>query len=342
MKFSFASDNYSGIHPTILESISQANHGHSAAYGADEYSSTLDTLIKQHFGETATCYPVFNGTGANVIALSALSPRFGAVLCADTAHIHNDESNAPEYIGGLKLFALPTPDGKLTPELIQQKAYHLGNEHNAQPAVVYLSLTTELGTCYDLDELQTIVKTAHGLGMAVYVDGARLSNACASLKCTLKDIANTGVDMLSLGGTKNGLMIGECLVVLNPIYDPAMKYLRKLNMQLGSKLRFISAQFITWLESGLWLELAHHSNAMARRLYDGLKDIDGVQITQRVASNAVFVILPMTIKDTLQKTYHFYDWNVATGEVRLMTSFDTTPEQVDEFLHAAQALLSNP
>ena len=336
---SFASDNYSGIHPNILTAISHANHGHAPAYGYDSHSQTLEQLIKARFGTQATCYPIFNGTGANVIALSALTPRFGAVLCADTAHIHNDESSAPECMGGVKLLPIATTDGKLTPELIQKELHRLGNEHSAQPAVVYLSLTTELGTCYGLDELQAIVNVAHGSGLAVYIDGARLANACAYLGCTLADIANTGVDMLSLGGTKNGMMLGECLVVLNPKYDPAIKYLRKNHMQLGSKLRFISAQFIAWLDNDLWLELATHSNAMAQRLYQGLKDLDGVTITQAVQSNAVFVILPKAVKDELQAHYHFYDWNVATGEVRLMSSFDTTPEQVDEFIAMAKRLL---
>ncbi len=337
---SFASDNYSGIHPAVLQAISHANHGHAKAYGADPYSQTLQSLIQQHFGTQATCYPVFNGTGANITALSALTPRFGAVLCATSAHINNDEINAPEYIGGLKLLSIATDDGKLTPALISQELHRLGNEHSAQPAVVYLSLTTELGTCYSLAEITAITQTAHASNLAVYIDGARLANACAYLNCTLQDIKDTGVDMLSLGGTKNGLMIGECIVVLNPSYDAPMKYLRKLNMQLGSKLRFICAQFIAWLNDDLWLSLAKHSNAMAQRLHQGLKDLNGVHITQQVQSNAVFVILPTSVKNALQAQYHFYDWNIATGEVRLMTSFDTTPSQVDEFIDSAKRLLS--
>lgn len=330
-QFAFASDNYSGIHPDILQAIANANGGHQKAYGNDVYTQKLNELIKEYFGKTASCYPVFNGTGANITALTALSPRFGAVICTQTAHIDNDEINAPEYIGHFKILAIDTKDGKLTPDLIQKELYRLGNEHAAQPAVIYLSLVSELGTCYSLAEIKAIVALAKQYNLAVYIDGARLANACAYLDCTLQDIANTGVDMLSLGGTKNGLMIGECIIVLNQKFDNDMKYLRKMTMQLGSKMRFISAQFIAWLSSGLWLKLAHHSNDMANYLAQGLQSLPDTIITQQVQSNAVFVILPKSIKNTLQEMYHFYDWNTATGEVRLMASFDTTKNQIDEF-----------
>lgn len=337
----FASDNYSGIHPTILQAISDANHGHQSSYGHDTYSQKLDELIKQHFGKNASAYPVFNGTGANITALSAMMPRFGAVICADTAHIEHDESAAPQYIGGFKPLVLTTTDGKLTPELIDACLSHRDTgEHKAKPAALYLSLTTELGTCYTLDELRLLVACAKKWGLFVYVDGARLANACAHLHCTLQDIADVGMDIVSLGGTKNGLMIGECIIVLNPQFAENMKYLRKLHMQLGSKLRFIAAQFITWLETGLWLQLASHSNQMATRLAQGLSQLEGITITQKVQSNAVFVILPKHIKETLRQNHHFYDWNAAKDEVRLMTSFDTTAQQVDAFIADAKSLLN--
>ncbi len=340
-QFAFASDNYSGIHPDILQAIANANGGHQKAYGNDIYTQKLGELIKELFGQNASCYPVFNGTGANITALTALSPRFGAIICTQTAHIHNDEINAPEYIGNFKILAIATSDGKLTPDLIQKELYRLGNEHAAQPAVIYLSLVSELGTCYSLDEICAIVALAKQYKLAVYIDGARLANACAYLDCSLKDIADTGVDILSLGGTKNGLMIGECIIVLNQKFDSDMKYLRKMTTQLGSKMRFISAQFITWLSSGLWLKLAAHSNQMANYFAQGLHTLANTIITQPVQSNAVFVILPKSIKSALQEKYHFYDWNVHTNEVRLMTSFDTTKNQIDEFLDTARALLNN-
>lgn len=329
---SFASDNYSGIHPVVLEAIALANGGHETAYGNDGYTKALDKKIMELFGDKATCYPVFNGTGANVMALQALLPRFGAVICTKQAHIHNDENIAPEYIAGTKIIAIDSDDGKLNSKLI--KNYLSDSEHNAQIKAVYISQVTELGTCYTLDELSAIGKTCRELGLYFYVDGARLSNAVAYLDCTLGDIAKTGVDMLSLGGTKNGLMIGELLVVLNPVLDEQMKHLRKINMHLGSKMRFISVQFLAWLEHDLWLQLARHSNQMAQYLAKKLTALDGVQITQQVQSNAVFVILPPQTVKSLQDQYPFYVWQKTTGEVRLMTSFDTTQVHIDDFVQA--------
>ncbi len=334
---SFASDNYSGIHPTILTAIASANEGHEAAYGADKYSSHLELLIKQHFGEHATGYLVFNGTGANVIALQAILPRVGAVLCTKTAHIYNDESNAPEYIAGARMIAIDSHDGKLNLALIH--AHIHASEHSPQLRAVYISQVTELGTCYTLDEICAISAVCKTYGLYLYMDGARLSNAVAYLQCQLHDFAKAGVDILSFGGTKNGLMIGELLVVLNPKLDAQMKHLRKTNLHLGSKLRFLSAQFIAWLEDGLYLQLAHHSNAMAQRLATKLSALPDVIITQRVESNAVFAILPSHILQPLQDEFHFYTWNTTTGEIRLMTSFDTQQEDVDQFVEKLRKLL---
>ncbi|MDO5651663.1 MAG: low specificity L-threonine aldolase [Moraxella sp.] len=332
LPYSFASDNYSGIHPDMLQAISAANHGHEPAYGYDSHTTQLQVLIKSHFGDTATVYPVFNGTGANIAALTATLPRFGSIICTITAHINCDESNAPQYISGIKLIPIDTTDGKLTPAMISSQLYRLGNEHASQPSCIYISQTTELGTCYSLDEIRAITALAKSHGLYTYIDGARLSNACATLGCTLQDIADTGVDILSLGGTKNGMMIGECIVVLNPTLDEQMKFLRKNHMQLGSKLRFIAAQFNAWLQSGLYLSLATHSNAMASYLADNIKGLNGVSITQAVQSNAVFVILPKSVTAKLHQDFHFYDWNYATGEIRLMMSFDTTTAQVDNLI----------
>lgn len=332
--FAFASDNYAGVHPTIMDAIISANGGHQTAYGDDIYSHRLSELIVTHFGQDATCYPVFNGTGANIIALSALTPRHGAVICTTHAHIHQDESNAPAYVAGLRLLTVPTADGKLTPTHITDICQtHQGNPHAPQPTTVYLSQVSELGTCYTLDELTDIVSTAKDFGLMVYLDGARLANACAYLDCTLSDIAKTGVDILSLGGTKNGLMMGECLVVLNPAFDGVMPYLRKNHLHLASKHRFISAQFVAWLSDGLWLSLAKHSNDMASYLCQQIHALDGVHVSQNVQSNAVFLVLPKAVIDKLHQEFRFYDWGANTNQIRLMTSFDTTQAQVDSFVH---------
>lgn len=339
--FAFASDNYSGVHPIIIDALAQANGGHEQAYGDDVYSRKLDELIKANFGDTATAYPVFNGTGANIIALSALTPRHGAVICTTGAHIHNDESNAPAYVAGLRLLTVDTPDGKLRPDDIARLCQHIGNPHAPQPTTVYISQVTELGTCYTLSELTNIVKTAKSFGLAVYIDGARLANACAYLGCSFADIASTGVDMLSVGGTKNGMMMGECLVVLNPAFDTLMPYLRKNHLHLASKHRFISAQFVAWLTDELWLTLARHSNEMAQYLYCQIKDLDGVSITQAVESNAVFAILPPDVVSKLHEDFHFYDWNATTGEIRLMMSFDTSVEQVDTLIDKIKICLQD-
>ena len=336
--FAFASDNYSGIHPQILAAIAAANGGHQPAYGTDVYTAQLKQCIQQQFGEQAQAFPVFNGTGANVMALQALLPRYGAVICADSAHIHNDEGVAPEYVAGIKILAVTTADGKLTPELIAQQAWGWGNEHRAQPRAVYISQTTELGTCYSVAEIRAIADYCHQHGMWLYMDGARLANAAAHLNASLHDITTAaGVDMVSFGGTKNGIMLGECIVVLNPELADSMVYLRKINMQLGSKMRFISAQFLALLENDLWRALASHSNAMAERLYQAVKNIEGVHITQPRQSNAVFAVLPAAAVHALHQQFHFYDWNESSGEVRWMTSFDTTAEQVDAFAAAIQA-----
>lgn len=339
MHHSFASDNCSGIHPVILQAISDANHSHQSSYGKDDHTEQLNHIIKQQFGDDATGYLVFNGTGANIIALQALSPRYGGVICTRQAHIANDESNAPQHIAGLRLLPVDSLDGKLTPDAISSICRtHQGNPHAPQPTTVYISQVTELGTCYTLDEIRQIVITAKSFGLTTYVDGARLANACVHLDCSLKDIADTGVDILTLGGTKNGLMVGECIVVLNPKFDAQMQYLRKNNLHLASKMRFISAQFLAWFADDLWLDLARHSNQMAIRLHDGIKQLHGVSVTQAVESNAVFAILPQHIAQKLHEQFYFYDWNVSTGEVRWVMSFDTTSEQVDALVSAIKAL----
>ncbi|UOO81964.1 low specificity L-threonine aldolase [Uruburuella testudinis] len=327
---SFASDNYAGAHPEILAALTAANGGHVAAYGYDPYTERLQQVMRHHFGDQAECWPVFNGTGANVLGLQAMLPRWGAVICANSAHLNTDENGAPQITGGLKLWLVDTPDGKLTPDLIAEQAWGFGSEHRAQPLVVSISQTTEYGTCYSVDEIRAIADYAHSLGMKLHMDGARIANAAAYLNLPLRSMTtDAGVDLLSFGGTKNGLLFGECLVALSADAVTGMAHLRKINLQLASKMRFISAQFIALLENDLWLHSACHSNRMALRLKEGLEGIDGVSVCYPVQSNAVFACLPPHILEQARRHFAFYDWD-NHGMVRLMCSFDTRAEDVDK------------
>ena len=331
----FASDNYAGVHPEILEALAVANGGHQVSYGEDAYTEHLQDVFKAHFGPTAEAFPVFNGTGANVVALQAMSERWGSVIAAASAHINVDECGAPEKVGGLKLLTVATPDGKLTPELIDTHAWGWGDQHRAQPLVVAITQSTELGTLYTPAEIKAICDHAHERGMKVFLDGARLSNAAASLGRPLREFTtDVGVDVLTFGGTKNGLLLGECIVVLNPAAVRGVMYLRKSAMQLASKMRFLAAQFDALLGGDLWLRNASHSNAMAQRLERAVRTVPGVQIVRPVQANAVFAILPANVTERLQKRFRFYTWDEHTGEVRWMTSFDTTEADIDAFAAA--------
>lgn len=337
----FASDNYAGVHPELLAAIETANGGHQISYGEDAYTEHLHEVFARHFGKAAEAYPVFNGTGANVVGLQSMLPRWGAVICTSTAHIHTDENGAPERVGGLKLLTVDTPDGKLTPQLIDRQAWGWGDEHRAQPLVVSITQTTELGTCYTVDEVRAIAEHAHGLGMKLHLDGARIANAAATLGAPLRDFTtDAGVDVLSFGGTKNGLLFGEAVVVLNPEASDGLPYLRKLDMQLASKMRFLSAQLIALLEGDLWLRGARHANAMAARLRGVLEaaiaadEVRGLSFTQATQANAVFATLPHEAADRIRERFRFYDWDASRGEVRWMCSWDTTEADVDEFAAA--------
>ncbi len=337
----FASDNYAGVHPEILAAIAEANGGHQVAYGEDVYTAKLQEVVRQHFGERAEAFPVFNGTGANVTALTSVLPRWGAVVATSTAHIHTDENGAPERISGLKLLTVPTPDGKLSPDLIDEEAWGWGDEHRAQPLAVSITQTTELGTLYSIDEIRAIADHAHERGMALHMDGARVSNAAAALGVGFREFTtDAGVDILSFGGTKNGLLYGEAVIVLNPDVSDGLIYLRKLTMQLASKMRFVSAQLLAILTDDLWLRSASHANAMAARLRGALEGIDGLEFTQATQANAVFAILPPGIADRLREDFRFYDWNPATREVRWMTAFDTTEADIDTFVAAIRSELT--
>ena len=338
---SFASDNYAGAHPAVLAALADANGGHQIAYGEDQYTARLQEVMAEHFG-SCTVFPVFNGTGANVTGLQALLPRWGAVICAETAHINTDENGAPERIGSIKLLTVPTPDGKLTPELIDRHAWGWGDEHRAQPLAVSITQTSELGTCYTPAEIRAIADHIHPMGMALHVDGARIANAAASLDLPLRAfISDAGVDVLSFGGTKNGLLYGEAVVVLDsPSAVAALPYLRKMNMQLSSKMRFVSAQLLALLEDDLWLRSARQANAMAVRLAEAVGGLPGVTITQPVQANGVFAVLDRGVAEQLRQDFRFYDWNPATGEVRWMCAFDTTEADVDAFAARLKELLS--
>ena len=303
----FASDNYAGVHPEVLAAIAAANGGHQVAYGEDVYTEHLQQVFAGHFGEGVQAYPVFNGTGANVVGLQSMLPRWGAVVCASTAHINTDENAAPERVGGLKLLTVDTPDGKLTPELIDQQAWGWGDEHRAQPLAVSITQTTELGTCYTADEIRTIADHAHSLGMKLHVDGARIANTAGTHGVPLRAFTtDAGVDVLSFGGTKNGLLFGEVVLILNPDAAEGLPYLRKLNMQLASKIRFVSVQLVALLEGDLWLRSAQHSNAMASRLRGALEasvvsgSVTGLGFSQATQANGVFATLPAGVADTLR------------------------------------------
>ena len=335
----FASDNYAGVHPEVLTALADANGGHQISYGEDVYTERLHDVIRTEFGPTAEVFPVFNGTGANVVALTSLLPRWGAVVATSTAHIHTDEGGAPEKMAGLKLYTVPTPDGKLTPELIATEAWGWGDEHRTQPLAVSITQTTELGTLYTPAEVRAIADWAHEHGMALHMDGARIWNAAAALGVPFRAFtADAGVDILSFGGTKNGLLGAEAIVVIDPERVDGMIYLRKTSMQLASKMRFLSAQLLTLFSTGLGLRSAGHANAMAARLRSALEagistgSISGLSFSQATQANAVFAILANDAADRIRERVRFYDWDRTLGQVRWMCAFDTTEDDVDAFV----------
>lgn len=337
----FASDNYSGVHPEVLEALARANTGHVTSYGADPCTQRLTEVVRGHFGEQAEVFPVFNGTGANVTALMAAVPRWAGVVCTSHAHINTDEGGAPEKVGGLKLHPVVTPDALLTPDLLDTQAWGYGFEHRAQPLAVSITQSTELGTLYRPEQVAALAERAHSHGMLVHMDGARLANAAAALDTDLRSFTtDAGVDLLSLGGTKNGAMGAEAIVVLDPRARTlqndarlveALRYTRKSAMQLASKMRFVSAQLVALYEGDLWLRSARHANAMAARLRASLEGVPGVEFTQPTAVNGVFAILPPGVADEVRQHFFFYDWDAARREVRWMCSFDTTEDDIDEF-----------
>ena len=345
----FASDNYAGVHPEVITAIADANGGHQISYGEDVYTERLHDVMRTEFGPDAEVFPVFNGTGANVVALTSLLPRWGAVVATSTAHIHTDEGGAPEKMAGLKLYTVPTPDGKLTPELLATEAWGWGDEHRAQPLAVSITQTTELGTLYTPTEVRAIADWAHANGMALHMDGARIWNAAAALGLPLRAFTtDAGVDILSFGGTKNGLLGAEAVIVLNPERVDGMVFLRKTSMQLASKMRFLSAQLLALFSTGLGLRSAGQANAMATRLRSALEagistgSISGLSFSQDTQANAVFAILPNDAADRIRERVRFYDWDRALGQVRWMCAFDTTEDDVDAFVAVISEELARP
>ena len=333
IKRSFASDNNAGVHPEVIEAIRAANEGHVIAYGDDPFTERAVKLFKKHFGPDVAVYFVFGGTGANVLGLKAVTKSHQAIICAETAHVNVDECGAPENFTGCKLLTVATPDGKLRVEQIKPLLHGIGVEHHVQPAVITISQATEMGTVYTKDELKTLADFAHDQGMLLHVDGARLSNAAVSLNAVLKEItADVGVDVLSFGGTKNGMMYGEAVVFFDPKLAADFKYIRKQGMQLSSKTRFIAAQFEAMLSGNLWQRGPAYANRMARLLASELSKLPQIKITQPVESNGVFAVIPSEHIPALQQKYFFYVWNEEISEVRLMASFDTTEEDIRDFV----------
>ncbi len=332
-KRGFASDNNAGVLPEVMDALSNANVGHTRGYGDDIYTDAAVTSFKKEFGDATEVYFVFNGTGANVVGLQAMVRPYEAVICAQTAHINVDECAAPEKFLGGKLIDLPTPDGKLTPELILPVLHGFGDQHHVQPKVVSITQSTEMGTIYSLEEIKTLCDFAHAHGLLVHMDGARISNAAAALDASLADVTVlAGVDLLSFGGTKNGLMFGEAILVFNPVLNEGLKFIRKQSAQLPSKMRFIAVQFQTLLNNEVWRKYALHANQMARLLASEAEKVPEVRITQKVDSNGVFAIIPKEWVAPLQKQSFFYVWDEAASEVRWMTSFDTSKEDVMSFV----------
>lgn len=340
-KRGFASDNNAGVHPRMWDALRSANQGHAVGYGNDVYTETAVRLFRERFGQRAEVFFVFGGTGANVSTLAAITRPFQAVVCAETAHINVDECGAPERFTGCKLVDLQTEDGKLRPEQIEPLLAQLGDQHHVQPRVVSISQPTELGTVYTVEELTRLAAFAHERGMLLHVDGARLANAAAHLDVSLEEMTvGAGVDVLSFGGTKNGMMYGEAVIFFDPALAADFRFVRKQCAQLPSKMRFVAAQFTALLGEDLWRETAAHANRMALTLAAELRTIPQVRFTQPVESNAVFVLLTPEAIPRLQEHYFFYVWNKQTSEVRLMCSFDTTDEDVSELVAVIREAVS--
>ena len=329
---SFASDNNAGVHPEILEAIARANQGHVVAYGDDPYTRSAVQKFEEHFGRDIAVFFTFNGTGANVLSLQSVTRSFQSVLCSAYAHIYTDECGAPEKLTGCKLIPLPHRDGKITLEAVRNEYHGIGDQHHSQPRVISITQSTEMGTVYQPEEIRELAEFAHEHDMILHVDGARIANAAASLGQTLKQATrDLGVDVLSFGGTKNGILGGEAVVFFRPELSRDFLYLRKQSMQLASKMRFIAAQFEALLTDDLWRRSAEHANRMARLLEKEVSRIPSVKVVWKVEANGVFAQIPRHAIEKIKQQYFFYTWMEEEGIVRWMCSFDTTEEDVRKF-----------
>jgi threonine aldolase len=335
----FGSDNQAGAHDAVMRMIGEANTGHLTAYGDDPWTARATEQLRRAFGTRGGIFFVFNGTAANVLGLSLLVRPFEAVICAASSHLNVDECGAPERVLGSKLLQIPAPDGKLTPDLVIRRLGDRGDEHRAQPRAVAIAQVTELGTCYTLSELRDLAEFCRASGLRLYIDGARLANAAAHLGCELAEIAMYA-DVLSFGGTKNGALAAEAVIVMNEELGSEARFQRKQQMQLASKMRYLAAQFVALLEDELWRRSASHANAMATRLADGLRGLAGVQLRQPVDSNAVFAGLEAGHISALQRSWNFYVWDSGESIVRWMTAFDTTEADVDAFAAAVRTVVA--
>lgn len=338
----FASDNNAGAHPQVLAAMIEANQGHVVGYGDDHYTEKAIQHFKKEFGEDTVVNFLFTGTAANVMGIMAASRSYNSIICTDTAHINVDECGAPEKITGSKIIAVENKNGKLLPERVKPHLHGFGFEHHSQPGILSISQVTEMGTVYQPEEIKALAELAHQHNMLLHMDGARISNAAVSLNINFKAFTrDCGVDILSFGGTKNGLIMGEALLFFRPELAHGFKYLRKQHMQLFSKMRFVSSQFLAYFKDNLWRKSAMHANNMAQLLAENLKDISEVKITQKVEANGIFAIIPEHWIKPLQKKYFFYMWDEAKNEVRWMTSFDTTEKDIEAFTAAIKKLAAN-
>jgi threonine aldolase len=338
---SFASDNNAGVHPDIMEAMARANDGHVIAYGDDPYTTRAIKKFREHLGTDVEVFFVFGGTGANVLGLKAVTESHHAIICAETAHINVDECGAPEKFTSCKLLSLRTPDGKIEVDQIKPLLHEVGFEHHVQPRVISVSQATEMGTVYTPRELKVLADFAHNNNMLLQVDGARIANAAAGLNVKLKAITrDAGVDVLSFGGAKNGMMYGEAVVFFDKNLARDFKYTRKQGTHLPSKMRFISAQFEALLANDLWRRNAQHANEMAQLLARELEKVPQITITQKVEANGVFALVPKQYIPLLQKKYFFYVWNEETSEVRFMTSFDTSEDDIADFVRLVKKIVT--
>ena len=335
----FASDNYAGAHPKVMEALAACNQGHAMAYGDDPVTARARSAFDRLFGREVTTHFVFNGTGANITALMSFAKTYGAVLCSEVAHVVNDESTAPERLLGMRLIPVPGPDGKIDPAALEKALARGHGVHGAHPAVLTLTQPTEVGTLYTLDELRALIGLAHGHGLGVHVDGARLGCAVAAAGTDVRTLlVDTGVDAVSFGGTKQGMVFGEAVVFLKPGLGPDYPYHQKHAMQLASKMRFIAAQFEALLADDLWVENGRRAVAAARRLHAAVRDLPYVQVAFPVQANSVFARIPPALVQPLQKESFFWPWDEREGLVRWMCAFDSEPGDVDRFVATLKAL----